>query len=443
MSARSKKRTMRQTWQRIRTVPGLGRDVAALVGLVVLGIAGAAYVVSNVNVILPWSSHYVLKAEVRNAFAASPDNQQEVRIAGVKVGQLTDVTPTDHNTAILTMDIDTGNKIYSNARVIWRPVNPLNQMYITLNPGAPPARQLPSESTLPLGQTAVPVQPDEVLDKLDTKSRVALTSLLEQSDAALANAPQTLPVALQAGDDSLNTLRPVVARLAKRHDDIAKLITGFSQLTAALGGNDARLTSLVNATQSTLGVLAARNSQLGQTLQELPGTTDSLKHALGSTSDLSHELNPVLDNVKAADKDLPDALDELKDAAGPLRDTADAARSVVSKGRGFVDDLGDSVGPLHDSFDDLKPITACLDEYTAKIAPWMDDFAAFTYGSNSAFNSRDTNGTFPQGAPTVIPTNPLGAMHQYGAGEANTNKYQDAPSQTGLPYPAVGSGECK
>jgi phospholipid/cholesterol/gamma-HCH transport system substrate-binding protein len=433
---------MAQRLQRIRTVPGLGRDVMATLILMVIGVACGVYLLAQVNVSAPWAKHFQLRVELADAVAVSPVNQQEVRIAGIKVGTITAVAPTDHNTAIVTAEIEPGHPIYDNARAVLRPVNPLNQMYLTLNPGGPPGHPLDSGGGLiPVSQTSRPIQADEILDKLDDTARPALTSLLEESDNALATAPQSLPVGLRAVDTSVNLLKPVVDRLAVRHDNIEKLITGFSQLTTALGRNDARLTSLVDSTQATLGVLADRDVELGRTLQQLPGTTDALRRALANTSDLSHQLNPTLDNVKAASKVLPDALDELRDAVGPLRDTVDAARPVADRGRSFVSDLRKDVQHVHDSFDDLRPVTTCLDEASEKIAPWMYDLGGFIYNTNSIFGMRDNNGAFPRGHLTLDTTSPFAAIPP---DEAHTNTYQDAPSvTTGLAYPTKGSGECK
>jgi phospholipid/cholesterol/gamma-HCH transport system substrate-binding protein len=432
---------MAQRLQRVRTVPGLGRDVMATLVLMVIGVACGVYLLAQVNVSVPWAKHYQLRVELADAVAVSPVNQQEVRIAGIKVGLITAVAPTDHNTAIVTAELEDGHEIFDNARAVLRPVNPLNQMYLTLNPGGPPGHPLESGGLIPVSQTSRPIQADEILDKLDDTARPALTSLFEESDNALATAPQTLPVALRAVDTSVNLLKPVVDRLAVRHDNIEKLITGFSQLATALGRNDARLTSLVDSTQATLGVLADRDVELGRTLQQLPGTTDALRRALANTSDLSHQLNPTLDNVKAASKALPDALDELRDAVGPLRETVDAARPVADRGRSFVSDLRKSIGDVHSTFDDLKPVTKCLDEATEKIAPWMYDLGGFIYNTNSIFGMRDNNGNFPRGHLTINATSPLGAIDPR---EAMTNRYQDAPSvTTGLAYPTKGSGECR
>lgn len=444
MSTPRSHKTLAERWRRLRTVPGLGRDVLALVVMVALGVGSAGYLLSQVNFTLPWSQRYEIRAEVADAIAVSPANAQEVRIAGVKIGLISKVEPTDHNTSILTLQLEPGHTVYDNAHAVLRPVNPLNQMYLTLNPGGPPGKPLSSGDLIPLAQTSRPIQADEVLDKLDDKSRAALTSLLAESDNALANAPETLPAGLRAADQSMHVLKPVVDRLEKRHDNIEKLVSGLSQLTTGLGRNDARLTSLVDSTQYTLGVLADRNDEFGRTLQELPGTTDALKRALHNTSELSQQLNPTLDHVKDASDELPKALNELRDALDPLDDTIDSARPVVDKAKPFVKDLKASIGDLKEVFDDLRPVTACLDEYTEKIAPWMYDFAAFTYNTNSSFGTRDVNGAFPRGFLTLDPTSPLGGMHKAGAGEALTNRYQDAPSvSTGLPYPPKGSGECR
>ncbi|WP_064745472.1 MCE family protein [Pseudonocardia acaciae] len=435
----SPRRSLRERWQRLRTVPGLGRDVTALAVLVALGLAAAGYLLTYASFTPPWAQRFEFKVELADAVSVSPGNSQEVRIAGVPVGLITASEPTDHHTSLVTLRIEPGHPIYDNAHVVLRPVNPLNQMYITLNPGAPPAKELPEGGVIPLAQTSRPVQPDEVLDKLDDRSRVALTSLLAESDNALANAPQTLGPDLKAADKSLKTLRPVVERLKVRHDNIQKLITALADISSALGHNDARLTSLVDSTQATLRTLAQRDAELSAALRELPGTTDELRTALDKTSELTHELNPALDNLQAASDELPGALSSVTDMVDPLRDTVHAAESVVSKAKEIVKDLRPITRDLREAFDDLAPVTGCLDEYTAKVAPWMYDLGAFTYNTNSMWSGSDKNGGFGRGHVTIHLTGPLGAQRP---GEQTTNKYQDAPSPIGQ-YPAKGSGECR
>lgn len=431
---------MRAYWARLRTVPGLGKNVFTLVALIGIGVVAALLILSQLSIIMPWDRQFTFKVELADAVAVIPNKSQEVRIAGVKVGQIVDSEPTDHNTSLVTLSIDQGHPIYDNARAVLRPVNPLNQMYITLNPGGLPGKLLPPDGVLPLAQTSRPIQPDEVFDKLDDRSRAALTNLLEESDDALANAPQTLPADLKATDTSLLTLRPLVQRLQFRSDNIRKLITALADASGALGGNDARLSSLVDSTQQTLGVLAGRDTELDQALQQLPGATEQLRHAMTSTSKLTHQLNPTLDNIEAAADKLPDALAALDDAVGPLHNTVNAARSVVAEARPIVADLRPMTDDLHSSVDALLPVSGCLDDVTSKVAPWMYDLGAFVYNTTSVFAFSDPNGGWARGNVTATLNNPTDTVSARQAFRANT--YQQGGSPLG-PYPAIGSRGCR
>lgn len=428
-----------QRWRRLRTVPGLGRDFTVTVALMAAGVVAAVLVLSQMNFVAPWAHRFSFRIELADAVAISPGNSQEVRIAGVPVGQIVDSTPTDHDTSMVTVSLEPGHPIWDNARAVLRSVNPLNQMYITLNPGGPPGHPLPEGGVIPVSQTLRPIQLDEVFDKFDSRTQAALTQLLAESDNALVNAPDTVPVALTAADTSLTTLKPVVTRLAERSRNIRDLVTALSHISTSLGGNDARLTALVDATQTTLTTLAARDDQFGSTLAQLPGTTDALRHALDGVSHLSGQLDPTLRDVREASDELPGALSKLHDTLGPAHDTVREARGVVGKARSLVSDLRPIVGDLRHSMSDLRPVASCLDDVTAKVAPWMYDLGGFVYNTNSLFSAADPNGGWGRGHVTVALNGPTGSLRP---GEKDTNTYQQGGSPLG-PYPAIGSGECR
>jgi len=438
-SSQRPKNRLHLMWERVRTVPGLARDVTALVVVVALGIAAGSVILTQLDVSPPWASKRVVEAEFAQAVAVSPGNAQEVRIAGVEVGRITAARPTERGTSVITMELDPGHEIYRNAHAVLRPVNPLNQMYITLSPGGPPALPLGPDEVLPVTQTERPVQAEEVFEKLDDRSRVALAALMSESDNALANAPETLPAGLRSTGDTLDALQPVMQKLAQRRENIQRLVAAVGEASTALGGNDERLTKLVTSLQQTLGVLSARDDDLARSLQAMPGATDEIRNVLGSLGGLTDELNPTLDNLETASADLPDALSALADTTRPLREVIDRLGPVVANGRPVVAGLRPAVDDVQGALLDLAPVAHCLDDVTSKVTPWMYDLGGFVYNTKSLFSVHDQNGGWGRGHVTVDLNSPTGTRRP---DEDRTNTYQQGGSPIGE-YPAVGSGTCQ
>ncbi|MEJ2889863.1 MlaD family protein [Actinomycetospora aeridis] len=434
MSART---SLRRTWRRLRRVPGLGRDVLVLVGVAALGVTAAVIILSQLDVVPPWSGYREIKVEVTDAVAVSPGNSQEVRIAGVPVGLIEDAEATDHDTSILTLSIEPGHPIFDNARAVLRPKNPLNEMYVSLAPGGPPGRELGADDVLPATQTQRPVQVEEALGGLDERSRTAMTALISESDEALARAPQALPAGLDATSATLDRLRPVVTALAERRDNIRRLVGTLSRVATAAGRDDARLTSLLDSTQATLATLTRRDDELARTLEQLPGLSEDLRRALASTSTLTDELDPTLDELRAAAPELPSALARFGDTAGSLRDVAGRAAPVVGEARPVLADLRPAVTDLRGTLEDVRPVSRWADDATAQVAPWMYDLQAFFTNTNSVFSVGEPGGRrIGRGHLSLDLTQPDGVLPPARAG---TNTYRDGESPLG-PYPAAGSG---
>lgn len=405
-------RRVRRTWQRVRTVPGLGRDVGALSVVIIAGLVAAVVIVTNQIGGVPWNTNQVtVQAEFANAVAVNPTKSQQVRIAGVPVGTITGSQATDHGTSIVSMAVDRGDVIYSNARATLRPVNPLNEMYIDLQPGGSPGHPLASNEVIPLAQTSTPTQLDDILSHLDTRAQNALTDLLSQSTVALAGAPQQLPAGLRATDGTLQSLQPVVTALQTRREKVQQLVTSLSEIATAVGGNDTRLAQLVNSTQQTLGVLANQSTPLRQSLNELPQFAADLRSAMSKTADLTGQLNPLLDNLSQASSSLPSTLNALAGFSDQLQQTMTKAGPVVAKAGPVVAELRPVVSDLQGSLADLRPVTAQLDPATGTLVRYLNPLAAFVYNTAALTAENDTNGTMVRGQVTLDVLDPLGVGH--------------------------------
>lgn len=388
-------------WERARTVPGLGRDVSAILALVVAGLLVAGFILAKQRVHWPWQDEVTLQADFRSVPAISPGNGQEVRIAGVTVGRITEADVTDEGRARLTLSIDPGHPVYKDAHLVLRPKTPLNDMYVEMSQGTEQAGELEDGALIPVEQTSNPVQIDEVLGHLDESTRAALTSLLGEADVALASAATELPEGLDAANATLDTFQPVVQALAKRRESVATLVTALQSITSAAGKDDERLQRLVRSLSTTVTTLAAHDDDVREALNALPGATDELRSATAAVTDLTTELDPALANLKKASGDLPAALESVGDVAKEVQDTSVRARPVVEQLRPVVADLRPFVKALRPTLNDVVPIAARLDRGTQVLVNRMMDLQAFVYNTASIVSLQDANGGILRGQTSV------------------------------------------
>ncbi|HEV7865085.1 MAG TPA: MCE family protein, partial [Acidimicrobiia bacterium] len=288
--------------------------------------------------------------------------------------------------------------LYGDARAYLRPKSPLNDMYVLLDPGAPPAPRLKGRAVIPVTQTARPVEIDEVTAHLDERARHDLGVLLAETDTALAAVHAAhIPGDLQAADSTLVALRPVVEALQTRRERIARLVTALADVATAAGEDDARLAHLAASARSTLDALAARDTELDATLAALPGFTAELQRSSAAVAALGAELDPALDGIRAAADRLPGALAGATGVVDRLGSTFDLAGPLVSGARPLVGDLRPFVVSARAALTDTVAWAGRLDPITANLVGHLPDLAATVYQANSATQIQDANGPILRG----------------------------------------------
>lgn len=382
------------------------RNGVVMLVVVALGVGVGAAILSQQRVFWPWERTFTFSATFAETAGISPGNGQEVRIAGVPVGQITDahVDPGGH--AVVEMRLRGDHPIHRNARLVIRPKSPLNEIFVNVDPGGPPSPELTDGAVLPLANSTSAIQIDQVLGHLDDDTRDALGALLAESDVALAAASRDLPAALRSADGLLNDLQPVVVELERRRAAIAELVGGLAAVSTAVGGDEGRLSTLTDSLNRTLRVVNGRGGEVDATLAELPRLSTALDGATGAVTDLAGELNPALRRLNDASA-LPDALDRTEQSLGTLRDTVRAARPALDQARAVAGDLRPFAHDLRPAGRDLAAISADLDPVTAQLVPYLPDVAAFFYNTNSMVSLHDANkgilrGQF-SGGPNILP----------------------------------------
>ncbi len=300
---------------------GMPPFAAGVIAIVIIGIA-VFFGFSRYN---PFHHPFTLKAafaSANNLRAASP-----VREAGVTIGQVKQVQPIKGGGAMVTMEIeDSGLPIKKDAELKVRPRIFLEgNFFVDIQNGTPSAPNLKSGATVPVQQTATPVQFGQLLTALQSDTRQDLqTFLYEYAQKGLGNggaeaynkglndAPGALRNASIAND----------ATLGQQPNDLFQLERGQQRLAKSLTTNPEQLRDLVTQLNVTFGALARENTALEASI---PALDDTLRVGV-----------PALQSVDAA---LPSLRAFARDALPGTRSsgpTLDASLPLITQLRLLV-----------------------------------------------------------------------------------------------------------
>jgi ABC-type transporter Mla subunit MlaD len=249
---------------------------------------------------IPGTHGFRLKAQFATAVNIAP--KSPVRIAGVPVGQVSSIER-DGNTGVVTMEISkAGLPIHRDATAKIRARILLEgNWFVDLQPGTPSSPTVRSGYTIPVTQTADPVQLDQILDALNTDTRANLQTFLIEYGSALTrkptpaqdaeqnpsvrglNAAQALnktyresPQALEGGAIVNQALGGV-----EQHD-LSHLIAGAEALTAKLNVDEQQLGEWVGNFNTFAASLANQSASLAAAVAELPGTLQNANRAFAN-----------------------------------------------------------------------------------------------------------------------------------------------------------------
>ena len=285
-------------WKRYDEMPvvELQKSNPVRFGLIVI-VVTAIVVYFGFTKHIPFKHGFRLKAVFATAVNISP--KSPVRIAGVDVGKVISIHR-DGNTGVVTMEITKGGlPIHRDATLKIRARILLEgNWFVDLQPGTPTSPTVSSGYTVPITQTADPVQLDQVLDALNTDTRANLQTLLAEYGSALTRKPTAAQDAEQ--NPSVHGLNAAQALKKTYYDspealeggaivnqalggveqhDLSKLVAGTEKLTAALNVHEQQLGEWVGNFNTFLGAFAAQSTSLTAAIALLPGTFQNASHA--------------------------------------------------------------------------------------------------------------------------------------------------------------------
>lgn len=290
----------------------------AIIGLLAaVGLFAAGYVLVQQRLPLPFRDTFEVRATLEAADGVAPGVGQAVLVSGVKVGSIK-AAELAGDKAQVTLELQREDvpKVYRNAHVDLRPITPVKDMEVELDPGDPPAPEMRDGDIIPLSQTSIPVELSTLLSQLGVDTRAYITSMLTGlGQGTKGGAPDLRKILLSLGPTTVQ-VREISRALEGRRTELARLVHNVSAVTDA-ATSDGSIADAVIAGNQTLQTIAAQDAPLQRSISMLPGALTTARSALLEVGKLSVELQPALRDLTPPVRGLPNT---LRNGVTPISD---------------------------------------------------------------------------------------------------------------------------
>lgn len=301
-----------------------------VLGVIALGLLGAlmfgAFHVEDLPFIGGGSTY---RAAFRDASGLAPGN--EVRVAGVKVGKVTDVglvQGTGGSYVRVQFRVDDGAvRLGTQTAATIRIKTVLGQKYLALAPAGP--GRIAAGGQIPLDRTAAPFDVVQAVNGLAGTLQQIDTGQLATAFGVLSQAFTDTPSSVHTTLDGLSRL---TQSLAQRDTDLRALLAHARGVTGVLAQRDADFQKLV----ADANLLLSEVSQRRDAIHTLLVTTNTLAQQIsGLVADNRTRLGPALARLRQVLATLQRDRDDLSRSIASMAPFITAFTNVLGNGRWF------------------------------------------------------------------------------------------------------------
>ncbi|WP_369204104.1 MCE family protein [Streptomyces sp. PU-14G] len=298
--------TRRLRMPRVKPMSERNPIAVCLVGLVFLALLGtAAYRADDLPLIGGGTTYTADFTE-----AAGLRSGNEVRVAGVKVGEVSEVALDGAKVTVSFRVKDTWVGNASRAAISIRTL--LGEKYLALDPLG--GRPQDPDKRIPVGRTTSPYDVTQAFTGLGRTFEEIDSAQLAESFRAVSDTFADTPADVRGAAKGLSKLSQT---LSSRDTELADLLAGAKKLTRTLKGQRDEFTTLLSDGNLLLAEVRARRGAIHQLLT---GTRDLGRELTGVVDDNNKQLGPTLralDRVTGVLADNRQRLDDALAVAGP------------------------------------------------------------------------------------------------------------------------------
>ena len=319
--------------------------------------------------------HYFVRAVFDNASTLVVG--EDVKVAGVPVGVISDLDVTGDKKAAVTLRIDDTNftpwKTDASCKVGSQGL--IGEKFVDCQPGTDSAQPLAEiengdgegERLLPVENTSSPVDLDLIGDIMRLPYRQRFAILLNEFGTGLAGRGGDLNEVIHRANPALRETDEVLKILAGQNRTLARLADDSDRVLGPLARERESFADFIVQANRTGEAAAERRGDLAESIRLLPGFLRQLRPLMADLEDFTDQGTPLLTDLNAAAPALGRLIraqgtlsDASRDAFPSLGDALERGRPALIEARPLIRDLG-KFGRQ------AAPVSVNLDELTKSL----------------------------------------------------------------------------
>jgi phospholipid/cholesterol/gamma-HCH transport system substrate-binding protein len=309
-------------------LPGIGLLTTVVAALAVVALAAGAYAF--------WPREDTIKVTGQFTRAVGLFPGSDVRILGVRVGTVTEVTPRGE-TVEVQFEFDRRYAVPANAKAVVIAPSLVSDRYVQLLPAYTGGPKMTTGARIGTDRTAVPVELDRISQSLDdllvalgpdgANENGAFADLLDTGARNLDGQGQKL-------HDTHRDLGLALETLSGGRNDLFGTVKNLQVFTTMLATNDAQVRRL--------------NADLAQVSEQLDGERDDLAAALKNLAIALSEVSTFVRDNRAG---LTANIGQLADVTGTVAQQRDALAETLTNAPVALSNLQNAYNPATGTLD--------------------------------------------------------------------------------------------
>lgn len=249
---------------------------------------------------------------------------QDVRMAGIQVGEVKDVGLNPDNTVDVTFEMERRYRLYSSSRAVVRYQNLIGDRYLEITSGPGSLHVLPPGSTLDTSQTQSALDLDALLG--------GLRPVLKGLDGSKVNEVSNAVIQLLQGQGGA----------------LSELLNNTGQFTTALAGQDQLIGDVITNLNTVLGTVKRKGGQFDASVDQLQQLITGLSQAR----------DPIADAIPPLANTTTDLTELLQNSRRPLQGIIENLRPLATIMDARKDEINTQIDPLAENYKRLAQLGA-------------------------------------------------------------------------------------